>query len=137
MRLTLCRTVEFRAMHRLHRPDWSDAENQARFGWTAAPPGHPHHYRCTVSVTGPVDEQLASVMDLARLDAILREEVLARYEGRMLQTDVPELAGVLPTCEALARDVFRRVGPRLPAGVSLASVRVAEDDTLHADCTGV
>ena len=33
----------------------------------------------------------------------------------------------------------RRFGsaPRLPAGVSLARVRVAEDATLHAECTGL
>jgi 6-pyruvoyltetrahydropterin/6-carboxytetrahydropterin synthase len=136
MPVTLSRTVEFRALHRLHRADWSDAENRARFGWTAAPPGHPHHYRCTVSVTGPVDERLAMVMDLAELDRILADEILARYEGRLLHEDVAGLEDVLPTCEALARDVYRRVAPRLPAGVALARVRIAEDATLHADCTG-
>lgn len=136
MRITLSRSVEFRALHRLHRPDWPPAQNRARFGWTAAAPGHPHTYRCTVTVTGPVDEQIAMVMDLRLLDRIVREEVIDRYEGRLLNTDVPELAGVLPTCEALARDAFRRIAARLPAGVSLDRVRIAEDATLHADCTG-
>lgn len=136
MRITLSRSVEFGALHRLHRPEWPPAENRGRFGWTAAAPGHPHRYRCTVSVTGPVDEDIAMVMDLPLLDRIVREEVIERYEGRLLNTDVPELAGVLPTCEALARDAFRRISARLPPGVTLDRVRIAEDATLHADCTG-
>jgi 6-pyruvoyltetrahydropterin/6-carboxytetrahydropterin synthase len=136
MVLILNRVVEFRAMHRLQLPELSDAENRARFGWTAEPPGHTHEYRCTVSVTGPVDPRVAMVMDLAELDRILADEVAGRYDGRHLNAEVPELTGVLPTCEALARDVYARVSRRLPAGVRLTRVRVAEDATLYADCTG-
>jgi hypothetical protein len=60
------------------------------------------------------------------------------FEGRNLNLDVAEFtAGALPTCESLAVLVYRRVASRLPAGVALARVRVAEDATLHADCTGL
>lgn len=136
MAIELTRTVSFRAIHRLYHADWSEAENRARFGWTAEAPGHAHSYTCAVTVGGPVDERLALVMDLAALDQLLAEEVVGRYDGRHLNHDVPELAGVLPTCEALARDVFRRLAGRLPAPVRLERVRVAEDATLSADCTG-
>jgi hypothetical protein len=30
---------------------------------------------------------------------------------------------------------FRRISPRLPAGVMLERVRIAEDATLYGDCT--
>ena len=136
MAIRLTRTVSFRAVHRLYRAEWTDAENQARFGWTAEAPGHEHVYRCAVTLAGPVDEQLAMVMDLGSLDRLLAEEVVARYDGRHLNHDVPELAGILPTCEALARDVFRRLTGRLPPSVRLVRVRVAEDATLSAECTG-
>jgi len=134
--IRLTRTVSFRAVHRLYRAEWTDAENRARFGWTAEAPGHAHVYRCAVTVGGPVDEQLAMVMDLSTLDRLLADEVVARYDGRHLNHDVPELAGILPTCEALARDVFRRLAPRLPEGVRLIRVAIAEDATLSADCSG-
>ena len=136
MGVTLSRAVAFRAMHRLHRPEWSEPENHRRFGWTAASPGHLHHYRCTVTVGGPLPEPLGMVMDLGLLDAILAEEVVGRLDGRLLNADLPEFAAVLPTCEAIARDLFRRIARRLPAGVTLVRVRIAEDATLHADCTG-
>jgi 6-pyruvoyltetrahydropterin/6-carboxytetrahydropterin synthase len=135
MSIRLTRTVSFRALHRLYRSDWSDEENRSRFGWTAAAPGHPHEYRCAVTVTGPVDERLAMVMDLPSLDGILRDEVVDRFDGRLLN-ELPPFDTVLPTCEAIARDTYRRIAARLPDRVVLARVRVAEDETLHADCTG-
>jgi 6-pyruvoyltetrahydropterin/6-carboxytetrahydropterin synthase len=79
------------------------------------------------------------VMDLAELDRILQEEVIERFDGRHLNLDVPEFAygRTLPTCEAIAAHVYTRVAGRLPAGVALERVRIAEDPTLYGDCSGV
>ncbi len=138
MAIELTRTVGFRAVHRLYRADWSPERNREAFGPLSDPPGHPHDYSCAVTVTGPLDRVMGMVMDLVELDGILREEIVTPFEGRNLNQDVAEFAsGTLPTCESLAALVYRRVAPRLPAGVTLARVRVAEDATLHADCTGL
>jgi 6-pyruvoyl-tetrahydropterin synthase len=79
------------------------------------------------------------VIDLGLLDRILQDEVVAAFDGHNLNQDVADFASgtTLPTCEALAALVFGRVAARLPAGVSLARVRIAEDATLQADCTGL
>ncbi len=126
-------------MHRLHRPDWSDDRNREAFGPLSEPPGHPHDYRCAVTLSGPVDPRMGMVMDLMELDRILAEEVVQRLDGQHLNEDVPGLGGegMLPTCEALAIDIYRRLAGRLPAGVRLERVRINEDPTLHADCTGL
>ncbi len=138
MAIELTRTVGFRAVHRLYRADWSPERNREAFGPLSDPPGHPHDYSCAVTVSGPLDRVMGMVMDLAELDRILRDEIVTPFEGRNLNQDVAEFAsGTLPTCESLASLVYRRVAPRLPAGVTLARVRVAEDATLHADCTGL
>ena len=138
MAVELTRTVGFRAVHRLYRPDWSPERNREAFGPLSEPPGHPHDYTCAVTVSGPLDRAMGMVMDLVQLDRILRDEIVTPLEGRNLNQDVAEFAaGILPTCESLAVLVYRRVAPRLPAGVTLARVRVAEDATLHADCTGL
>ena len=138
MRLSLTRTVGFRATHRYFKPDWSPEENRRRFGWTTDEPGHPHDYRVSVTVSGPLDPATDMIVDLGLLDAILVDEITARLEGRDLNLDLPEFApgAALPTCEALARLLYERITGRLPRGVQLARVRVAEDATLHADCTG-
>ena len=138
MAIELTRTVGFRAVHRLYRADWSPERNREAFGPLSDPPGHPHDYRCAVTVTGPLDPAMGMVVDLAELDGILQDEILTPFEGRNLNQDVAEFAaGTLPTCESLAALVYRRVAGRLPAGVTLVRVRVAEDATLHADCTGL
>lgn len=138
MPVSLTRTVGFRATHRYFKPNWSAEENRNRFGGTADEPGHAHDYRCSVTVTGPLDRETGMILDLVLLDRILGDEVIAPLDGRHLNLDLPEFAAgaALPTCEALARLLFGRIALRLPLGVTLARVRVAEDATLHADCTG-
>jgi 6-pyruvoyl-tetrahydropterin synthase len=79
------------------------------------------------------------IMDLSLLDRIIREEVLLPFAGKHLNLDVPAFAygRMLPTCEALAAYVYRRIASRLPDPVALERVRIAEDPTLYADCTGI
>ena len=127
----LVRSVRFFALHHLRRPDWDDARNQAAFGPLADPAGHGHDYVCTVEVGGPLEHGM--VMDLAALDALLKEVVVKPLAGRHLNTDVPEFGRTPPTCEALADWVYRRLLPRLPAMLVLHAVRIAEDDTLAAE----
>ncbi len=138
MPVTLTRTVRFHAWHRYWRPDWTPEANRAAFGALSDPPGHAHDYRCAVTVAGPMDPAAGAVVDLPALDRILAEEVVAPLEGRHIDRDVPDFAPgrTLPTCEALAAWLYPRIARRLPPGVALARVRVAEDDTLHADYHG-
>ena len=138
MPVSLTRTIGFHAWHRYWRPDWTPEQNHAAFGALADPPGHDHHYRCAVTVTGTFDPASGAVIDLPLLDRILADEVVKPLDGTHIEQDLADfLPGrTLPTCEALARWLFPRIARRLPSGVTLARVRVAEDDTLHADCTG-
>ena len=137
MAASLTRTVSFRALHRYYRPDWSEARNREVFGRLADPPGHGHDYQCAVTVAGRLDET-GMIVDLALLDGILQEEVLTPFAGKHFNLDVPAFASgrPLPTCEAIAAYLFRRIAARLPNGVALERVRIAEDPTLYADCTG-
>jgi len=132
MRVSLTRTVRFHASHRFWKPEWTPLQNRARFGSVAE--DHSHHYACAVTVTGPVPPETSGVMDLDELDRLLHEEVVARFEGKTLQLELPEfLEGrELPTCEAIARLVFTRLSARIRRPTQLESVRVAEDDTLSA-----
>ena len=137
MTALLTRTVSFHALHRYYRPDWSEARNREVFGPLADPPGHGHDYQCAVTVAGPLNEA-GMIMDLGLLDRILQEEILTPFAGKHFNLDVPAFAHgrPLPTCEAIAAYVFRRVAARLPGGVAVERVRIAEDPTLYADWTG-
>jgi 6-pyruvoyltetrahydropterin/6-carboxytetrahydropterin synthase len=137
-RVSLTRTVGFHAVHRYYRPEWTEARNREVFGGLAEGPGHGHDYQCAVTVGGQIGE-IGTILDLALLDRILREEVLAPLAGKHLNHDVSVFAygRTLPTCEAIAAYLFPRIAARLPAGVVLERVRIMEDPTLYADCTGI
>ncbi|HEX2250428.1 MAG TPA: 6-carboxytetrahydropterin synthase [Gemmatimonadales bacterium] len=138
MHASLTRTVTFHAVHRYHRPEWSESRNRDVFGPLADPPGHGHDYQCAVTVGGPLNET-GMILDLALLDRILTEEVLTPLAGKHLNEDLASFAygRMLPTCEAIAAYLFPYIAARLPAGVVLERVRVMEDPTLYADCTGI
>ena len=138
MPTSLTRAVRFHAEHHYWMPDWSAERNREVFGALADPPGHGHDYRCLVTVTGPVDPRTGMIMDLVLLDGILEQEIRSPLHGRHLNRDLEPFGygRQLPTCEALAGWLFPRVAARLPAGVRLARLRVEEDPTLYAECTG-
>ncbi|MFN0180754.1 MAG: 6-pyruvoyl trahydropterin synthase family protein [Gemmatimonadales bacterium] len=133
-RIRLERSVGFRAHHRLALPGRTDAENRRQFGWTADP--HSHQYRCTVTVEAELRDDEAMAIDLPWLDRWLAAAVVARFDGRHLHRDIPELATIPTTCEAIARVIFRQLADLLPGPARLVSVRIAEDDTLAAECLG-
>lgn len=134
----LTRAVQFSAAHRYFRPEWTEAQNTTAFGKCAAPHGHGHTYQCLVTVRGPVNPATGMAADLAILDRILSDEVVARYDHRHLNLDLAEFAygATVPTGEELCVDIWRRVAARLPAGCTLATVRVQEEPALYAEYRG-
>jgi 6-pyruvoyltetrahydropterin/6-carboxytetrahydropterin synthase len=87
-----------------------------------------------VTVSGPVDDQTGTLVDLALLDRVLDREVRERFDHRNINLDVPEFAEgrLVPTGENLARFVLDRVQTALGDAVRVTEVRVAEDATLSA-----
>ena len=136
-RAALTRAVHFSAGHRYHRAEWSEEENRRAFGECANAPGHGHNYRCEVTVEGGIDPRTGMVIDLGELDRLLEEEVSGPMDHAFLN-DLPEFddEGRVPTTENLARVVWSRLAPRLPADCRLVRVRIHEDRDLWSDYTG-
>ena len=137
-RAYLTRTVTFAAAHRYRRPEWSEEKNQEVFGLCARESYHGHSYVCDVTLSGSVDPTTGFVVDLGVFDRILEDEIRSRFDHRNINVDVAEFAdgALVPSGENLARFIFDRVRQRLPASVSLDSVRIAEDRTLSATYRG-
>jgi len=132
----LTRVVLFSSTHRYLKAGWSEARNAEAFGATVRE--HRHEYRCEVTVKGTPDPETGMVIDLGALDRVLADEVVQRFDRRRIHIDVPEFAdgSMLPTGEMMCLDIFRRIAPKLPAGSTLVSVRVAEDPSLYAEYRG-
>lgn len=129
------RRFEFSAAHRYWRAEWSREQNERVFGKCANPYGHGHNYTLDVTVTGQVDPVTGMVMNMTDLKAIVNG-VLEAFDHRHLNEDTPYFKEQIPTTENIVRVLWRLIAPRLPAGVQLARLRLAEMNDLWAEYDG-
>jgi 6-pyruvoyltetrahydropterin/6-carboxytetrahydropterin synthase len=134
-RTSLTRRVTFAAAHRYRRPEWSAEKNFAVFGNCSREAWHGHTYTCDVSVSGPVDAITGFAFDLRTLDEVLEREVMARFDHRNVNTDIPEFAeGLLvPTCENIAAFIATRVQDAIGPSGQVTRVWLSESPTLWAE----
>jgi 6-pyruvoyltetrahydropterin/6-carboxytetrahydropterin synthase len=119
------RRESFNAAHQLFDPELSDEENDRIFGKCANV--HGHNYVLEVVVAGPIDQATGYVFDLKELSDVISRRVIEDVDHRNLNTDVPWLAGRIPTAENLAVAFWERISSELPEG-TLRSLRLWETD---------
>jgi 6-pyruvoyltetrahydropterin/6-carboxytetrahydropterin synthase len=124
------RRESFNAAHRLYDPALSDDENRRVFGKCANL--HGHNYVLEVVVDGEIDQSNGYVMDLKFLSEVICRRVISDVDHRNLNTDVPWLAGLIPTAENLALTFWERIRTELPDG-RLRAVRIWETDKNWAE----
>jgi GTP cyclohydrolase IA len=124
------RREAFNAAHQLYDPRRSEDENRRLFGKCAGV--HGHNYVLEVTVGGDVDASTGYVIDLKVLSDLIGREIIEHVDHRNLNTDVPWLAGRIPTAENLAAAFWERLEPYLPAG-ALRTVRVWETEKNWAE----
>lgn len=134
MRAYFGRRYTISASHRLHSGALSAAENRATYGKCNNPHGHGHNYIVEVLVGGEVDPETGMVVNLADLDAVVRERVVVRFDHANLNLD-PLFVNRVPTTENLCRAVFGLLKSALPAD-DLARVRVEETENNFFECEG-
>ena len=103
------RRYEFAASHRLHSVELSEERNRSLYGKCNNPYGHGHNYVVEVSVRGPVDDTTGRTVDPARLDELVRSQVILPFDHRNLNAEVAEFARVVPTSENLGYEICRRL----------------------------
>lgn len=130
------RKAEFSASHLCRIPSLSDAENSSLFGPEANPNGHGHNYIFEVTLSGEPDPTSGMVMDLKELKDVLEQEVVGPMDHRFLNYEVPPFDRVIPTAENIAREIWRRLDPRLTnSRATLSKVRLFEGPDLYIDIT--
>ena len=129
----LTRKLEFSASHLYHNPALSAEENKRIFGKCNNPHGHGHNYTLEVTVAGEPDPITGMVLDLKELKEILEREITQRMDHRFLNYEVAELKGQIPTCENIARVIWKLLEPKISKG-HLHKVRLYETPDLFADC---
>lgn len=103
---SVTRRYQFAAQHRLHADSLSDEDNCRIFGKCNNPNGHGHNYVLLVTVQG---------IEIAELDRLVQESVIARFDHRDLNGD-PAFAGQTTTGENVVLLVWEILVARLPKG---------------------
>ena len=133
--ILLTRRAEFSASHYYWVDAWTEEENQRAFGKCANRNGHGHNYTLEVTVAGEPDAVTGFVVDLKRLKDVIEREVLAAYDHRHLNLEVPEFRTAVPTTENIAAAIWRRLEGKIE-GARLYKVRVHEMADLFAEYIG-
>src|SRR5215471_17116842 len=134
----LTRKAEFSSAHYYWNDAWSPEENQRVFGKCANRNGHGHNYTLEVTVAGKPDPVTGFVVDLKWLKDVMEREVLAAYDHRHLNLEVPEFTDRIPTTENIAIAIWGRLEPAVTAagGAQLSRVRVYETPEIFAEFRG-
>jgi 6-pyruvoyltetrahydropterin/6-carboxytetrahydropterin synthase len=132
MQCTINRRAEFSASHRYWLPELSELSNFEQFGACAKAPGHGHNYVLYVSMLGELDAY-GMVLNLSEVKKVIQREVTDQLDFSYLNDAWPEFQNALPTCENLARLIWKRLSPHLP----LLSIQLYEHPRLWAEYKGV
>lgn len=112
---SVTRRYRFCAAHRLHTDYLSPQENLAVFGKCNNPNGHGHNYVVLVTVKSRVQTETCGGVDLGRLDQIVGEQVIMRFDHRDLNQD-SEFADRTTTGENLVLLIWDLLVQCLPDG---------------------
>ena len=134
----LTRRATFSASHYYWNDAWPAERNERVFGRCANRNGHGHNYTLEVTVAGKPDAVTGFVVDLKWLKDVIERQVLAAYDHRHLNLEVPEFAGRIPTTENIAISIWCRLEPAVTAagGAKLDRVRVYETPEIFAEFRG-
>ncbi|MGA3031888.1 MAG: 6-carboxytetrahydropterin synthase [Terracidiphilus sp.] len=134
----LTRRATFSASHYYWNDSWSAEKNREVFGRCANRNGHGHNYTLEVTVAGEPDPATGFVVDLKWLKDVMEREVLAAYDHKHLNLDVPEFKHRVPTTENIAIAAWSRLEPAITAakGAKLSRIRVYETPEIFAEYRG-
>jgi 6-pyruvoyltetrahydropterin/6-carboxytetrahydropterin synthase len=131
MKCVINRRAQFSASHRYYLPELSAAENTAKFGLGSLPSGHGHNYELFISLYGDIDDQ-GMVLNLSDVKHVIKSEVTAQLDSRLLNEAWPEFAETLPTTENIARVIWQKLAPHFP----LVRIELFEHPELFAEYLG-
>ncbi|MBE9462591.1 6-pyruvoyl tetrahydropterin synthase family protein [Dyadobacter subterraneus] len=126
-KVAVFRKEHFNAAHRLHNPDWSDEKNEEVFGKCNNPNFHGHNYELIIQVIGELNQETGFVIDMKVLSAILKDNVLDRFDHKNLNLDVEEFRNLNPSAENIAVVIYNILRPKIDAELAL-KIRLYETE---------
>jgi 6-pyruvoyltetrahydropterin/6-carboxytetrahydropterin synthase len=134
--LYLTRLEHFNAAHRLFNPGWSKEQNELVFGKCANENWHGHNFELFVTVKGSPSLDTGFIVDAKLLSKIINEYVIEVLDHKNLNLDVPFMEGKICSIENLVYEIWLQLEHRLPDGVRLHSLKLAETPRIFVEYFG-
>jgi 6-pyruvoyltetrahydropterin/6-carboxytetrahydropterin synthase len=134
----ITRIEKFNAAHKLWVEQWSEEENQARFGKCSNKNWHGHNYYLHVTVKGEPDPITGFIVNVKDLSVVIKKSVVDHLDHSNLNLDVPFIPkGMQPTTENLVKVIWGQlVGPVAELGGQLHKLTLWETDSIYAEYYG-
>lgn len=133
------RKEHFNAAHKLYNPAWTKEKNQEVFGPCANENWHGHNFELIVTIKGSPDPDTGFVIDLKKLSALIRVEVVDRLDHKNLNLDVDFMRDKLASCETLVVEIWKILDPKINTISKfgkLHSIRLYETPRNYVDYFG-
>jgi 6-pyruvoyltetrahydropterin/6-carboxytetrahydropterin synthase len=134
----ITRIEKFNAAHKLWVADWTEEQNREVFGKCSNKNWHGHNYTLHVTVKGRPDPHTGFIIDVKKLSAIIKDEVVEHLDHSNLNLDVEFIPkGMQPTTENLVLLIWKRLEIGLkPYDCQLHAIKLWETETIYAEYYG-
>ena len=129
----ITKKYHFCASHKYGNSNWSEEKNYEVFGKDYN--NHGHNYILEVSVTGPIDPDSGWLVDLQKLNVLVRSRIVAVMDHSQIEKDIDWFKGKQPSSENILFWAWEEIAPRLQQG-TLYRLRLVETHSIHTDYYG-
>ena len=129
----ITKKYHFCASHKYGNSNWSEEKNYEVFGKDYN--NHGHNYILEVSVTGPIDPDSGWLVDLQKLNVLVRSRIVDVMDHSQIEKDIDWFKGKQPSSENILVWAWNEIAPRMEQG-TIHRLRLVETHSIHTDYYG-
>ena len=129
----ITKKYHFCASHKYGNSNWSEEKNYEVFGKDYN--NHGHNYILEVSVTGPIDPDSGWLVDLQKLNVLVRSRIVDVMDHSQIEKDIDWFKGKQPSSENILVWAWNEIAPRMEQGI-LRRLRLVETHSIFTDYYG-
>tara|TARA_A100001015_G_C14903349_1_gene677309 strand:+ start:222 stop:635 length:414 start_codon:yes stop_codon:yes gene_type:complete len=129
----LTKKYHFCASHKYGNDEWSEEKNLEVFGKDYNI--HGHNYVLEVSVTGPIDPGSGWLVDLQKLNKIVKSKVVNILDHSQVEIDIDWFKNKQPSSEVILIWIWEQIANSIE-DCSLHRLRLVETHSIHTDYYG-
>ena len=129
----ITKKYHFCASHKYGNSNWSEEKNYEVFGKDYN--NHGQNYILEVSVTGPIDPDSGWLVDLQKLNVLVRSRIVDVIDHSQIEKDIEWFKGKQPSSENILVWAWNEIAPRMEQG-TIHRLRLVETHSIFTDYYG-